>query len=249
MAFLAAFGGLSFLLICIVGGARLLLLARRTRKLPEFVLGMGLFLLGGIGTPLGAVARAPTDLSLDLRAGFLVAHCTIMVIGMGGFNAFTCQVFRPQEMWARSLAWAFPLVMLSGMAWTHFGSGFVAELATMGPGSLIQQLGVLATLSWAAWESLRYAAILKRRLALGLVDPVVFDRVRLWGVAMGLAVVLTSAAVGGHLMGISVIGTVAGAAFVGCVGFIAGSAIYLAFLPPQAYTSWVIARFGAGAGA
>ena len=47
MTILAALGGLSFLLVSIVGGARLLLLARRTRKLPEFVLGMGLFLLGG----------------------------------------------------------------------------------------------------------------------------------------------------------------------------------------------------------
>ena len=63
---------------------------------------------------------------------------------------------------------------------------------------------------------------------------------------MSLAVVLCVAAIGAHLMGINLISTVPGAAFVGFVGFIAGSAIYLAFLPPQAYTSWVIARMGAG---
>ena len=247
MALLAAFGSLSFLLLCILGGARLLLLARRTRKLPEFVLGMGLLLLGGIATPLGAVARMPTDLSLDVRVAFLVAQGAIMVIGMAGFNAFTRQVFRPTEAWARILAWVLPGTMVFGLGLTHATQGFAAALDTMGPGDLIQQFGSMATLFWAAWESLRYAKVLKRRLALGLVDPVVFDRVRLWGIAMGLAVVLSSVVICAHLIGINFISTAPGAAFVGFVGFIAGSAVYLAFLPPRSYTSWVVARFGTGA--
>jgi len=244
MAFLAALGGLSFLLICILGGGRLLLLARRTRKLPEFVLGMGMLLLGGVATPLAALARMPTDLPLDVRVAFLVAHFTIMVIGMAGFSAFTRQVFRPNEAWSRILSWALPGMMVLGMFLTHTTHGFAGALDTMGRGELLQQLGAMATLGWAAWESLRYSRILKRRLALGLVDPVVFDRVRLWGIAMGLALVLSSVTICAQLMGFNFLGSAVGAAFTGFGGFIAGSALYLAFLPPEPYTSWVINRFG-----
>ena len=168
-----------------------------------------------------------------------------MVMGMAGFNAFTRQVFRPNETWARMLAWLISATMLFGMSLTHFTNGYAAELDAMGTGYLIQQLGAMGTLAWAAWESLRYASILARRFELGLVDPVVLNRVRLWGIAMGLAFVLASTTIGAHLMGIDMMGTVPGAAFVGCVGFIAGSAIYLAFLPPRAYTNWVTGRLQA----
>lgn len=244
MAILAAFGGLSFLLICILGGGRLLLLARRTRKLPEFVLGMGMLLLGGVATPLLALARMPADLSLDVRVAFLVAHFTIMVIGMAGFSAFTRQVFRPDETWARILSWTLPATMVIGMLLTHTTHGFAAALDAVGPGELLQQLGATATLGWAAWESLRYARTLKRRLALGLADPVVFDRVRLWGVAMGIAVVLSGVTIIAQFTAIDFIATAPGAAFTAFGGFIAGSALYLAFLPPRPYTTWVAARFG-----
>ena len=46
MVVLAAFGGAAFLLVCLVGGARLLWLARRTHGLPEAVLGGALFGMG-----------------------------------------------------------------------------------------------------------------------------------------------------------------------------------------------------------
>ena len=52
MELLGAIGGVSFILASLVIGLRLLLLARRTRELPEFVIGLALFLMGGLGYPL-----------------------------------------------------------------------------------------------------------------------------------------------------------------------------------------------------
>jgi hypothetical protein len=45
-------------LTSLVVGARLLLLARRTRRLPELALGIGLFLLGGVDYLLNLAARS-----------------------------------------------------------------------------------------------------------------------------------------------------------------------------------------------
>ena len=48
-----AVGGVCCLLVCIVGGGRLVVLSLRTRRFPEFALGAGMLLMGGIATPLG----------------------------------------------------------------------------------------------------------------------------------------------------------------------------------------------------
>lgn len=246
MAVLAAVGGVSFLLLCIVGGARLLLLARRTRELPEFVLGMGLFLMGGVATPMAGVARAPLGLSEVTSAVLLVGHSVIMAAGMAGFAQFTRWVFRPQEGWALLLSLALPVGMLVSIpAMLLLDSSILAHVNNAGPGYMLQQTCVFVTLGWAGFESLRYSAVLKRRLKLGLADPVVFDRVRLWGVAMALATLMSVVTVGGQFVGIDVLASMGGAAFIGCVGFVAGSAIYLALLPPRAYTRWIHARWSA----
>ena len=50
---------------------------------------------------------------------------------------------------------------------------------------------MLATLLWTGIESLAYSSALKRRLVLGLADPVVADRVQLWGIGMLLASVMS----------------------------------------------------------
>ena len=112
---------------------------------------------------------------------------------------------------------------------------------------LVQQLLMLATLVWTGVESLLYADAMKRRLALGLVDPVVADRVRLWGIAMVLASLMSAATIAGQLIGIEIIATIPGAAGIACTGVVAGGAIYLAFFPPQFYRRWITARSTSGA--
>ena len=62
MASLAALGGGAFVLASLIVGARLMLLARRTRHFPEFAMGFGLFGMGGVGYPLMMVARFHTGL-------------------------------------------------------------------------------------------------------------------------------------------------------------------------------------------
>jgi hypothetical protein len=243
MTWLAALGGASFLLVCIVGGARMLLLARRTRQLPEAVLGAGLVLMGGVATPLGALARSPLDLPWALKIACAASQCALLSAGMAGFALFTRRVFRPREIWARGIEAAIDAVMALGVAEMVARHGFDALLRGDGcPGYLAMQTGVLAALAWTSGEALHYAGQLRRRLAFGLADPVVTDRVRLWGLGMLCATLMSVVTVSTQAAGADILGSLAGAAFIGCLGLVAAGTIYLAFLPPRAYTRWVERR-------
>ena len=57
MQLLAALGGGAFVLVSLVLSTRLLLLASRTRQLPELLVGLVLLLLGGVGYPLSTAGR------------------------------------------------------------------------------------------------------------------------------------------------------------------------------------------------
>jgi hypothetical protein len=242
MIWLAAIGGVSFLLVCIIGGARLLLLARRTGGLPETVLGAGLFVLGGVATPLAALARADTGLDLELRAGIFVVQSILMSLGMGSFALFTQRVFRPHSGWARPLTAVLTTGMLAGVALMGVERGYVAALRAPGPGFLLQQLFLIASLGWTAGEALHYARLLKRRLALGLAEPLVAHRIQLWGSGVGLAVCMTAFTTAGELAGVNLLVTAPGEALIGFMGLGASTAIYFAFFLPEAYARLVVER-------
>src|SRR5262249_36825653 len=109
---------------------------------------------------------------------------------------FTARVFREHDR----RAWAFVGAM--GALLAVHTIGYARDLAAgMSPRTLLAQL-----LYWGAWslaltgiawgqtgfESLRYYALLRKRVALGLADPAVANRVLLWGLmgATALACVL-----------------------------------------------------------
>jgi hypothetical protein len=243
MALLAAVGGSVSLLLQIVVGLRLLWQGARTRALPELVLGFGLFAMGGIATPAVALARAPLERDAATSATLLFVYCAVMALGAGGFTLFTQRVFRPAARWAKALAAALPAGMLAAMAWIGLGRGFAAELAAPGPASLASNVCLFAALGWSGWESLGHAARMKRRAALGLAEPVVVNRVRLWGVAMLLSTLMCGAGIAFQLAGVPILNTEAGAAGLGLTGLVSGSALYLAFFPPPPYLRWVARRF------
>ena len=65
MEVLAQIGGSAYALVALVIGLRLVLLFRRTRELPELLVGVSMLFLAGIGYPLSAVAREATEMSVS----------------------------------------------------------------------------------------------------------------------------------------------------------------------------------------
>jgi hypothetical protein len=246
MIWLAAVGGGTFVLVSLVLGPRLLAMARRTGGIPEFTMGLGLLLMGGLGYPLATLGRVVTAFPEDVR-GFLVgcsALCNTM--GFAAVLVFTWRVFRPASLVAEALVGlalvCLALLLPAEAVWPGLVPSALSIEPYPGlPGNLRVVLG-LAIIYWAGFEAAWYTRMLRRRLALGLADPVVADRVKLWAIAIGGASVSYTTAFVLALMGIDLPAAPFGAAVIGGLGLVSATSAWLAFLAPEAYLRRVRAR-------
>ncbi len=242
MAFLVLLSTLSF---CVVGGlvgVRLLLLSRRTQQLPEFTIGLGLVLVAGVGYPLTLAATVPGLFpSAVARVLFALAMLST-AIGSSSIFVFTWRVFRPDDAWGKALAGAAIAGLLTQAVVASVMAFRVDDLRVLNEAGLwftVRQSCIMLSYGWTAVEAFRYFALLRRRIALGLADPIVANRFLLWGVAGVLSFtasgVMTAVVVGGADPVNNPVARLA----IGVGGFFVAVALYLAFMPPAAYLRWV----------
>lgn len=217
-----------------VVGARLMLLARRTRRLPELAIGSSLFLLGAIGYPLTILARngvgGPEGSALLLGAGFAFEN-----VGAAAMALATWRTFRRDSAWAR---WLF-LVFAALLAGTWLAQAARGEFAVANGIYWLAFAGRALPFAWSAAESWHYYGRLRRRLAIGLAEPVVTDRFRLW--AINTSAVTAAFAVFGIAVWMQVpVSTSPNVlASSSIAGLVASVSMWLAFLPPD----WYLRRF------
>jgi hypothetical protein len=242
METLAALGGGAFVLASLAVGARLLLLAVRTGELPEFSVGLALLLMGGLGYPAAAVARGAPELDVIARVSLAAVGMFCMGVGTAGIATFNWKVFRPDRAWARRCVVCLAACSVGCFVWQAFSPGFLAAASNRGGG--LHGLEVLAGLSlaWAAFESISYARKLRKRLALGLAEPLIADRVRLWAIAILAAEILNALSLGALAAGVDLATWRYGGALIGPLGVVAALSMWLAFLPPDRYRRFVAAR-------
>ena len=236
------FAGLSvgFLtLAALVVATRTFVLWRRTRGLPELLLGLYLSCATVLGYPiLIACTRIPPTQMWPLH----LAGQLVMSFGFVFLLLFTLNVFRPGVLWARCL------VGLCLMAFTAGAIVYYRELTGENPRptaelitiNLINTTPIAFAYFWTTFEALSYHRQLRLRMSLGLADPAVVNRLLLWGLmtlAAGAAVVIS---LGGMLLGsflspplILVLSSL-GVAHAFC--------LFLAFQPPRWYSAWLAAR-------
>ncbi|MEB2344642.1 MAG: hypothetical protein OZ948_07880 [Deltaproteobacteria bacterium] len=223
-------------------GLRLLGLARRSGKTPERWLGLafacagagvGLLLLAALG---GLAPERARRLALAAQVG-LSGAVTFLIV-------FAWRAFRPGSLAAGGLA--------LGLAGANLAAG-AAILATGAPVpagalGLLAVLARSAALSWLFVESARFARRMRRRVALGLAEPLVANRFLLWSIwtgalaaiplfvlALRAAGALEAPAPGAPLPAAAR----AALAVLGLGGAVALAAGWLAFFPPSAYRRWV----------
>ncbi len=232
--------------LCFIGvgglvGIRLLLLARKTRQLPEFAVGLGFVCVGLIGYPLGLMAQSP-DVPLGLaKLGFAGGNLAT-AIGSIAIFVFTWRVFRPVEVWARVLAFSC-MGVLGAIAVHSVVSTLMLEAGARPtrPFMLPQQITVAVSYLWTAIEGIRWYGLSKKRMALGLSDPQVANRFLLWGYA-GL---LAAGGIGVSTLRLFTapdpLNDPVAMLAIGVAGFGSAVVIYLAFLPPRFYRRWLVA--------
>jgi len=223
-----------------VVGARLLLLARRTRRLPELCFGLSFLSLGVLGYPLSIVARKAAMAGTPV-AGLLPTALFFQDLASLSMLVATWQTFRPAARWLRSVVWAAVAVFAASL----LGDSLLAGAWLLRDGGAWYELGFWARASayiWATVEAGRYYAAMRRRLKLGLADPVVTDRFRLW--------TLSSCAISaaflifymGRLWAENVATSLPVLTATSVAGLVAGMTVWLTFLPPDAYVQRVRVR-------
>jgi hypothetical protein len=246
MNVLGSVSALALFLTSLVLGGRLLWMGRGRLAAPESLLGLALFLGGAVAFPLSIASNeAALDPGLRVRCG---AASYVAMYGMlMAKTGFVWSVFRRGERWAQAVFAFFataPLVLLAAqLADGGLAAFYLEHRGVLRWTQLVQWLCDV----WAMTESFRYYGVMRRRLRIGLADPVVTDRFRLWGLANGGAV-LASGSIGIAGGGVDALASPALMTFVAGTSLGSAVALWLAFLPPRAYCERV-SRQAEGSGA
>jgi hypothetical protein len=179
---------IAFGLMAGVIGLRLIAMSLRTGQQAERWLGAGLLLTAGLGyMPMivAMVAKQAHPGAAGLLDAITICAWVVHNLGVVCMLAFIVQVFRASSRWAWALSGAMAAVLWVGWG-LYLQQGGVGGQPTSGYWIAFATIGTYPL--WNAFESFRYHRLMRRRLALGLADPVVVDRFRLWGVASLCAV-------------------------------------------------------------
>jgi hypothetical protein len=236
----------AFAVISLAIGVRLVKLAGRTGETPEFSLGMGLILAAALGygvlitvSVLRAGAEDPGSSGLTALTilGKMLHNLGVMYLLL-----FIVTVFRPGESWARWLAYA-----MCGVLWIGFaGVCLTGGLETGKPGGFWYwiEFSVIGTYpAWGGIESFRYYLSMRRRLKIGLAEPLLVNRFLLWSAASVLSIAAIWTVM---LPALLEVDPVPGSPFVaGCLfatslfGIACVSTYWITFFPPRWYSAWL----------
>jgi hypothetical protein len=239
MQILSGLATLAFVVVGALVGIRLLLLARRTRALPETSVGLALLLIGGIGYPM-AIAGGTPGLLADAAGVRLSAAATCVVdLAFIAIAVFNWSVFRRQNAWARAAVAVLSVAYTMHALVTLHASTGAATSAELLTGhlrvTLAGQLLNSIVFAWTAFESYRYWWMLRRRAAIGLGDPVLTNRFLLWAVSATSSVLTNAISWWILVQGIDFFAHEGVQLAIGLFAVGSCTCQYLAFLPPRAY--------------
>jgi hypothetical protein len=247
MKLLAGLGTLAFIVVGAIVGARLLLLARRTGQRPELYIGGALFIYAFVAQP-AIVASRPIGAALGQEARLAVLALGLFANGLTilGLYAFTAEVFRRESRLAWCIVWSTlaielicGIVILSEVWTLEIGAPYTLTMKCC-----VALICVIfsAGMAWIAVESLRYHGLLKKRLALGLADPVLVNRFALWGAGCLACALLSLGIIVCVGAGMNVVSDPVPRLLTATAGSWIAISWYLSMLAPPAYLRWVRER-------
>ncbi|MCB1035965.1 MAG: hypothetical protein KDD47_19240, partial [Acidobacteria bacterium] len=179
---------------CLAVGIRLLLLARRTRQLPELLIGLS-FLTGGAMAYILAWAFRYFEVSGTLDVVLGIVGRLVYVSSPVAMSFVAWRVFRPARSWAGVVVGALLTVNALYVVRPFLIGDLSRHDIIFHPLYWITTAGQVLPWAWVAVESLNLHRMLRRRARVGLgEDPALTHRMLLWAVGVG-AVALLSIAV------------------------------------------------------
>jgi hypothetical protein len=223
-------------------GVRLLLVARRTRGLPEVLFGFT-FISNALGQAFGEVGTrvlwsTPGPLATTMNA----LTFALVTLGAAALALVVWRVFRPGKGWGAPLCAAGCGLILLAYAIRLWDGDFV-DAQGQGRGYALHVAVQGIIIAWAAAEAIHYWSLLRKRLALGLADPMATNQILLWGIS-GIFFFGSTAAIGYarfvlHQNPLELFGVTA---FLMAMVVGASGSMWCAFFPPNWLRRWVERR-------
>ena len=240
MSALALPGFLAFFVVALVVGLRLLALAARTRQLPELLMGVGVLGIGPVG--LGGIVLA-LGLAHDAPAASRwMAGAASAAIGaaVAAKVLFNWRIYRPTSPVAAGASLAGIAAITATLTAEGLATGFATE-AWRGTGWHLGRSALqVGCLLWGASEALVYWGKMRRRVRLGLADPLLANRFLLWAIGAGAAGLGSAIGAGAQLVsGRPPLEQSWVTMSSSLHGLVSAVALWLAFVPPAAYRRWV----------
>jgi hypothetical protein len=219
-------------------GWRILRRARGNAGAPERWMGWALLWICGGGYPmllLGQLASHELARFALVSFGVLSGH-----VGMACILWFTYRVFRTEVAWLRVAVYG----LFAALAVTCVGSIAVFFEARASAEAMVREseawghaLNFVSSLgfAWTAFESLRYYGLVRRRVRLGLADPLVASRMLLWGVFGAGCLGINLVGLAATLRDVDPAGDAFTVAASSLLSLVVTSALWLAFLPPESF--------------
>ena len=222
-------------------GTRLLRLWWRTRELPELSTGIGYIAAGTLGWSLVLAGHAPPIIDTPIGLAVQIAAVFFLSVGSLSVAIGTWRIFRPQHAWVGAICGVLALLLI--VDFVHNAvlqhTPFVrATSPWYWPGAI----GRAVAFVWSPLESTRYYRLLRLRLRLGLVEPVVVNRFLLWAISGLTSLATTVLALGGTILDVDLSHPDAFLAAYAVLGVTGALALWLAFFPPQRYLDAIEGR-------
>lgn len=236
-------GVILFMVCSLAVGGRLLGLYARLRQLPELFLGLAYLLAGSIGWGGLLVGALRTPPGQPLAEAYSAWSVIFGDTGTLFFYLFTWYVFRRRSV----LAMGFVALAVLAFAASLIGDTWLQGL-TFGPppGSITMRAGAAARAAvfpWMATEAFVSASALRKRARLGLGNPLIANRLLLWGVAALASFTISATATTLFLTAHDSIEATArqnqASTLYGLCALVAAICNWLAFFPPKAYVRWI----------
>jgi hypothetical protein len=163
-------------IVYLIAGVRLLRLGQRTGQVPEKLLGVA-FLFIGTSAGLYVLPKFLPFESLWTPLNFAGRVCIIPEAVI--FALFTWRVFRPAERWGGWLVWGTAILLVIGVGGSAMGGDWEGFSISNG-WFWLEWVGYTLPFGWAGSEAFAQYRQARRRVRLGLCDPLVCNRFLLW---------------------------------------------------------------------
>ena len=191
---------------------------------------------GYIPIVIAQLVGDPVVRFLFTAVGIGTAH-----VGVSCIFVFTRLVFRPDVPWLRfvvaggiaalNCVWPLGLVMVNWPLRADPEQALIAGL----PYGVASNAFICVGMAWSAIEAIRAWSLSRKRARVGLADPLVANRMLLWGVFTGSSVVTSLVSIVDGLLGFDPSQHPPSLLLVSVIALVSTAALWLAFLPPQAW--------------